>query len=47
MTGIAIITPGNVRVGSASQAVDVTPAENSKESLRLPLSMFEVMSIIK
>ena len=35
MTGIATITPGNVRVGGASQAVDVTPAEDSTESLRL------------
>ena len=37
MTGIATITPGNVRVGGVSQAVYIRPAEDSTEaeSLRL------------
>ena len=47
MTGMKINPPGrqNIRVGGASQAVNVTPAEDSTESLHLLYNfMFEIMS---
>ena len=50
MTGMIINPPGrlNIGVGGTNQAVNVTPAEDSTESLHLLYKfIFEIMSKIK